>query len=314
MINELIIGVTTVSFSSNPELIKKLENDSGAKVVINEKLKRFSREELIIFLSKCDGAIVGVDQIDDSLLAECPKLKVISKYGVGLDNIDLESCKKREIRVYFPSGINKRSVAEETLGFMLTLARNIFVTSNRMKLGEWHKNGGIQLTQKTVGIIGVGNIGKEVVSLLQPFRCRILVNDIIDQSEFYSEHGLIECSKEEIYREADFITIHTPKSAETFNMIDKAAIANMKPSVYIINTSRGGIVNQADLKSALKENKIAGAALDVFETEPLEDTELINIENIICTPHIGGNSREAVNAMGIAAIENLLEGLNSKWL
>lgn len=307
--NELTIGVTTVSFSADKELIEALKVRTRVKVLTNAVGKRFSRDELLDFLRQCDGAIVGLDQIDGEVLDQCPRLKVISKYGVGLDNIDLPACVERGVKVTYPAGVNRRSVAEEALGFMLVLARNLFFTANRLRQGEWCKQGGVQLSGKTVGVIGVGHIGKELIGLLKPFGCRILVNDIVDQSRYYAEHGLVEVSKETIFEEADFISVHTPKTPETTNMIDTSAFGRMKPTAFIINTARGGIVNQADLKMALKEGRIAGAALDAYEVEPLADLELVGMENVVCTPHIGGNAFEAVRAMGAAAIENLAQEL-----
>jgi len=305
--NDLTIGVTTVAFSSDLHLVDRLKEQSRYNVLINEKRKRFSQNELIDFLKQCDGAIVGLDQINEEVLAECPRLKVLSKYGVGLDNIDFSACEKFNVHVTYPQGVNKRSVSEEVLGYMLSLARNIYVTSNRLKRNIWDKNGGWQLTGKTVGIIGVGHIGKDLIDLLKPFNCKILVNDIIDQTEYYKKHDLIESTKEDIYINSDFITIHTPLTSLTKNLFNNDAFSVMKSSAIVINTARGEIVNLKDLKAALIQGVIAGAALDVYDEEPPKDLELIKQENLICTPHIGGNAKEAVQAMGEAAIENLVK-------
>ena len=241
-----------------------------------------------------------------------PKLKIISKYGVGLDNIDLEACKKRNIVVKWSSGVNKRSVAEMTLGFMLALKRNLYLTSNSLKSQIWNKNGGFQLTGSKIGIIGAGNIGNEVIKLLKPFNCELLVNDIIDLKEQAALDGFIVASKKQIYKEADIITVHTPFTSDTENMINDAAFAIMKPTAFVINTARGGIVNEIALKGALENKQIAGAALDVYEIEPPVDVELLSYSNLICTPHIGGNSNEAIVAMGLAAITNLINFKKSK--
>jgi D-3-phosphoglycerate dehydrogenase len=190
---------------------------------------------------------------------------------------------------------------------MLSLFRNIYITSNLLKSSVWKKSGGTQLSEKTVGIIGVGNIGKDLIELLRPFGCKILVNDIIDQEEYYKIAGVINASKEEIYVNTDVITVHTPLDEITKNMIDRAAFSLMKPSAFVINSARSGIINEEDLKWALQNGIIAGAALDVYTTEPPQDSELIALQNLITTPHIGGNASEAVEAMGVAAIENILE-------
>ncbi len=299
------VGVTTVAFSKNEELRKELLSSFPASV-FNEKLQRFTQEELILFLSEVDVAIVGLDQINEEVLSKTPRLKAISKYGVGLNNIDFEACKKYGVKVLHTQGVNRRSVAEQALGKMLTLARNIYITSNDLKRGVWNKDGGVQLTGKTVGIIGVGHIGKDLISLLKPFGCKILVNDIIDQKEYYQQNGLIEVDKETLYKESDFITIHTPFTDETKGLINSKVFQQMKMSAFLINTARGELVKQNDLKKALQDGIIAGAAIDVYEEgEPPKDTELLELPNLICTPHIGGNSKEAVIAMGVSAIENI---------
>lgn len=311
MINNLIIGITTVAFSKNELLVNKVKNLSFKKVYTNESFKRFTQDELIEFLSKCDVAIVGLDKIDENILSKTPKLKAISKYGVGLDNIDFNACKKYNIEILHTQGVNKRSVSELTLGCILSLLRNIYISSNLLKNNIWEKNGGVQLSNKTIGIIGVGNIGKDLIELLKPFNCNVLVNDIINQNKYYKDNNLIESSKEEIFRDADIITIHTPLNDYTKYMIDKKSLSLMKHNAIIINTSRGGIINQEDLKWALKNNIIAGAAIDAYEIEPPEDLELLNLPNLINTPHIGGNAIEAVNAMGDSAIDNILNWIKN---
>jgi len=307
VISKLTIGVTTVAFSKDKKLVEHIKSFGFKEVLTNVAGQRFTKDELIAFLSKCDVAIVGLDKIDESVVANTPKLKAISKYGVGLDNINFEDCKKYNIDILHTQGVNKRSVSEMVLGFMLSLFRNIYITSNLLKRGTWQKNGGTQLTGKTVGIIGVGHIGKDLISLLQPFGCNILVNDIINQDEYYQANNLKETSKEEIFKTADIVTVHTPLNDSTKYMINKDVLSTMKSTAFVINSARGGIVNQDDLKWALQNNIIAGAALDPYEVEPPEDKELITLPNLINTPHIGGNAQEAVEAMGTAAILNIIE-------
>ena len=312
VISNLTIGITTVAFSKDKKLVEHIKSFGFKEVLTNVAGQRFTKDELISFLSKCDVAIVGLDKIDESVVAHTPKLKAISKYGVGLDNINFEDCRKYNIDILHTQGVNKRSVSEMVLGFMLSLFRNIYITSNLLKQGVWHKNGGTQLSGKTVGIIGVGHIGKDLVSLLKPFGCTILVNDIINQDEYYQINSLKESSKEEIFKTADIITVHTPLNDNTKYMINKDVLSTMKPTAFVINSARGGIVNQDDLKWALQNNIIAGAALDPYEVEPPEDKELISLPNLINTPHIGGNAQEAVEAMGMAAISNITEWAKDK--
>lgn len=299
------IAVTTVAFSKNEYLRKKL-NSHFRYVRFNDSLKRLKRDELKCFLKDAEGVIVGLDEIDEDILKEVKNLKVISKYGVGLNNVDFNATSKYGVNVVYSQGVNKRSVSELALGNILSLMRNSYVTSNKLKMQEWDKNGGIQLSGKNVGIIGVGNIGKDLISLLKPFGCVVYVNDIIQQDEYYKRNNLIKATKEEIYRKCDVVTIHTPSNDLTRGMINKNVFTMMKKEAYFINTARGDIVVQEDLKWALKEKIIAGAAIDVYDQEPPKDYEFISLPNLICTPHIGGNAKEAVLAMGESAIENLV--------
>lgn len=300
------VKVSVVAFSKNDFLVQSLlQHFPDAEV--NATGKRFKKEELIRYFSDADAAIVGLEKIDDELLQSLPKLRMIAKYGVGLDNIDLDACKKRGVQVGWTGGVNKVSVAEMTIGFMLMLCRNLYITSNQLKTGTWNKSGGVQLSGKTIGIIGLGNIGKELIRFLKPFNCRILGNDIVDMHDYATGVDIEIVDKDKIFRESDILTIHTPLTSQTQDMINKAVFKRMKSGSFLINTARGGIVNEKDLKWALQNQVIAGAALDVYNQEPPEDKELLSLPNLICTPHIGGNAYEAVVAMGESAIAHLME-------
>jgi phosphoglycerate dehydrogenase-like enzyme len=298
------VVVTSPSFSKNPVLRQELL-DNFPESEFNESGRDYAGEDLVKFLSGADAAIIGLSRINDEILETCDSLKLISKYGVGLDNIDLEACKRRGIPIGWTGGTNRLSVAEEALCFMIGLSRNIFATGVQLKQGKWNKNGGNQLSGKTVGIIGVGNVGKELIRLLKPFNCTILVNDIIDQSEYYLANNLIEVSKKALFAQSDIISLHTPLTSETRYMINSESLGLMKDTAFLINTSRGEVVCEADLKDALIQKRIAGAALDVFEVEPPSDLEFLSLPNLFCTPHIGGNAVEGVTAMGLSAIEHL---------
>lgn len=303
IVRDKVIAITSVSFSKNSYLRERLLRHFPLSVFNQEK--KLSREELKSFIKDADGVIASLEVLDEDVLRSCPRLKVIAKYGVGLDNIDQDACKKYGVAIGWTGGVNKLSVAEQTLGCMLALCRNLYRSSELCKSGRWFRDGGSQLSGKTVGIIGVGNIGKEVVRLLEPFRCKILVNDVLLQRDYYEANGLVEVSKERIFRESDIVTIHTPLTEETKHLVNRCTLSLMKKEAFLINTSRGGVVHQDDLKQALKCGMIAGAALDVFEEEPPSDMEFLGLENLICTPHIGGNSAEAVQAMGLSAVTHL---------
>jgi len=303
------VAVTSKSFSKNQILIDEVNNYFD-EVKLNHGTKKLNDNELIEFLKDCDGAIVALEEINKKVIDSLPNLKVISKFGVGLDNVDLDYCKQKNIKIGWIGGVNKESVAEMTLGYMLMLIRNLYISSNKLSNGIWDKNGGHSLYGKTIGIIGVGYIGKEVINLLKPFHCKILVNDIINQDEYYKENNLLEVSKEELFKQSDIVTIHTPLTDGTKFIINKNSLSMMKESAFIINSARGDLVNLSDLKYVLQHNIISGAAIDVYDSEPPQDKDLLSLQNLICTPHIGGNSNEAVLAMGRSAIKFLKELLN----
>lgn len=301
------IAVPVKSFSQNTTLVKELLHSfPGSK--INYEAKEFDKSQLIQYINGYDGAIVGLEKIDEDLLKACSSLKLIAKYGVGLDNIDFDACEKHQVKVLYNKGVNKTSVAELAMGFILTLNRNIYTTCAQLKNNVWNKSGGTELSNKTVGIIGVGNIGKELIRFLQPFKCEILVNDIIDQHEYYQNQGLEEVSKEELLKRSEIISVHTPLNAEMHHFFNKEKFELMKKDCILINTARGSIIKTEDLKYALENKLIKGAALDVFEQEPPFNLNLIHLPNLICTPHIGGNSIESVLAMGRSAIHLLNTG------
>ena len=303
------VTVTSPSFSKN-----KILRDKIYKLFPNAKLnlegKIFSQPDFIEYIKDSEAIIVGLDEINSDVLDECKNLKFISKYGVGLNNIDVEACRIKNITIGWTGGTNKRSVAEMALGFMLMFARNLYISSNELKNGLWNKSAGFQLSGKTIGIIGLGNTGKEIVRLIKPFDCKVYANDIIEQDEFCNLNNINEVTKDEIFKNSDFVTINTPYNENTKNMVDLDILQSMKKSAYIINIARGGIINEADLKYALKNKIIAGAAIDAYVEEPPTDYEFLKLPNLICTPHIGGNSKEAVEAMGISAINHLKDFYN----
>jgi phosphoglycerate dehydrogenase-like enzyme len=304
------IVVSSISFSKNKKLVEELKL-IFPNSIINIKGIRYEGEYLVDYFKDADAVILGVEKVNEKLLQSLPKLKFISKYGVGLDNIDLDACKRNNVQIGWTGGVNKRSVAEMTLGFMLMLVRNLYITSNQLKFDSvWNKNGGFQLTNKTIGIIGLGYIGKELVRLLKNFNCRIIANDIKDVSFFANKNKIELVDKKTIFKTSDIISIHTPLTNKTKNMFDMQVFSQMKKESFLINTARGGIIDETALETALNQKFIAGAALDVYEEEPANKKSLLKLKNLICTPHTAGNSKEAVISMGMSAISHLVNFKN----
>ena len=296
------IGVTSVSFSNNKNLVHNLKLSHPKAKIILSKTKR-SRSKLIDLIKRCDKMIVGLDTIDKHAISYAKKLKTISKYGVGLNNIDLKECNKKKIRVIYTKGVNKRSVSELVLSSTIFLSRNLYNSNIRIKQGKWIVKGGENLSEKSFGIIGFGNVGKDLAKILTPLNCKIYYNDILKFKDVAKR--CISKSKKFIYSNCDFISLHLPLTEKTKNLINKKNLKEMKKNTILINTSRGGIINEKDLFYFLQKKKIKGAVLDVFEKEPFLKKRILNLDNLIALPHIGGSSKESILNMGHAAIRNL---------
>lgn len=298
------IVVTSRSFSRNKQLRDELLQ-SYPNVVFNDEGKSLRGDELITFLEGADAAITALEKIDRDVLEACPQLKVISKYGVGYDMIDLGAMTKLGVRLGWQGGVNKRSVSELVISNIISLFRHVQKSGSEVERGVWKQAIGTQLTGKTVGIVGCGNVGKDLAVLLRAFDCKILVHDVRDFSDFYLAHKLNPVGLEILLKESDVVTLHLPLDESTYMLINGERLSLMKKHALLINAARGGLVDEVALKEMLRDGKLAGAAFDVFETEPPQDLELLALENFLVTPHIGGSSEEAILNMGRAAIVGL---------
>ena len=260
---------------------------------------------LIEFLQGYEKAITALEVIDEKVLSELPDLKVIGKFGVGLDMIDLNAMKNYGIKLGWLGGVNKRSVSELVVSFAIYLLHRVEFANTEVKNGKWYQVKGRQLSDCTVGIIGCGHVGKDLVKLLQPFNCNILAHDILNFNDFYQENSITAVDIDELIKKSDIITLHLPLDDSTKNIISKDRLQMMKKDAILINLARGGLIDEDALKIAILENKIAGAALDVFAVEPPIDNEFALMNNVLVTPHIGGSSEEAILAMGMAALDGL---------
>ena len=302
------VAVTSRSFSTNQFLVKKLK-ESYPNVSLNLTGKTLKENELVKFLATADKAIVGIEIIDKDILDQLPKLKLISKYGVGLNNLDLDECKKRNIQIKFQPGSNKQSVAEFTLLLMLNSLRQVHNNKTEIIEGNWTQSKGQELKGKKIGIIGFGNIGSCLVSLLKPFGNKIL---FFDERKFssaeidkFNDKNLKQASISEVLSTSDIVSIHIPLSSGTKNMINKNAFKQMKESIILINTSRGGIVDEVELYKFLKNNNLAFASFDVFEHEPAFKSPLLKLDNFFASSHRASLTDQGIESMGIAAINGL---------
>lgn len=306
MKNDAPIAVTSRSFSRHPVLRAELL-ECYSNVRFNDEGRTLCGDELVEYCRGCSKIITALEQIDDRFLSALPELQVISKYGVGTDMLDMDAMVNHGIRLGWKGGVNKRSVSELVIAFSIALLRFIVPSTADLSKGVWQNRVGKYITGRTFGIIGCGHIGKDLARILRVFDCQVLANDILDFPEFYSKNSVRPVELEELLRKADIVTLHVPLDQSTTNLLSQDRLALMKQESVLINTARGGIVDEQALKLMLQTNRLAGAAFDVFVMEPPQDLELLRLPNFLATPHIGGSSEEAILAMGRAAIEGLDE-------
>jgi D-3-phosphoglycerate dehydrogenase len=300
------IAVASRSFSKHPVLrAELLERYSNVK--FNDEGLSLQGEMLIEFARGCRKIITALERIDESILSALPELEVISKYGVGTDMLDKQALIRHGIRLGWTGGVNKRSVAELAIAFMIATLRQVARASLEVRSGQWINRRGHQLSDSTVGIIGCGHIGKDVTRLLSAFGCKVLAYDIRDYRDFYREYNVEAVDLETLLQRADVVTLHVPLDHTTRNMLNAERLAMMKPGAVLINTARGGLVDETVLKQLLEEGHLGGAAFDVFANEPPDDLALLQLPNFLATPHIGGSTEECILAMGRAAIRGLDE-------
>jgi D-3-phosphoglycerate dehydrogenase / 2-oxoglutarate reductase len=274
-----------------------------------------SSENLVREIAEYDALIVrSRTKVTREVILPATKLRIIGRAGVGLDNIDLKATAERKVKVVNTPYALTNAVAEFTIGLMIALARQIPKAVSSMRSGKWEKSSitGSELKGKTYGTIGIGRIGARVSELAHAFGMKIMANDVIPiPKDLIDRLGISVASRDQILSEADFVDIHVPLTPETENMIGYREFSLMKKSAFIINTSRGKVINESDLLKALSEKKVAGAALDVFEVEPPNRLELLKSEKVIPTPHIAGQTEEAQNEAGRMVAEQVVEYLKS---
>lgn len=307
------ILITPKSFKNYKSRAYPLIEARGYEIIENN-LGRTMTESEIIDYAKQDvvGIIIGVDPLSAAVLEQCKDLIAISKYGVGMDNIDLEKAKELGLKVKNALGTNTISVAELAISLMFSMARNIPKISVGVKNGSWDRVIGCELTGKKLGLIGGGQIGKEVAKRARGLEMSVTIYDpYFNDDEFLSKYEITRCFNiNEILSGSDFISLHVPVTNETKHMINDDAFSLMKPSTILINTSRGELVDEEALYKALNNAKINGAAQDVFSSEPPDkDNKLLKLDNFILTSHIGAFTNEAVEKMAMVSTCNLLEML-----
>lgn len=306
--------ITTVPFGDKNRLpIEQLEA-AGIDYLINPIGRKLKEDELAEMVTDFDVLIAGTEPITDKVMAQAKCLKLISRVGIGLDSVDLLAAERRGIQVSYTPDAPAPAVAELTIGLMLSLLRSVHLVNAQMHRGEWQRHFGRRLSEVTVGIIGVGRIGGGVLRHLAGFgKPRILVNDTETKMGATAGLAVEWVEKEEIYREADVISLHVPLTAQTKNMIRREHLLKMKPDAIIINTARGGIINEQDLAEVLRSGYLSGAAFDVFNQEPYNG-DLTQIERCLLTSHMGSMSIDCRTRMEIEATEEAIRFLTDQPL
>jgi D-3-phosphoglycerate dehydrogenase len=306
--------ITTVPFADRNRLPLEQLESAGIQYLINPLGRRLREEELAELISDFDVLIAGTEPITEDVMSRASRLKLISRVGVGLDNVDLLAAKRRGVRVSYTPDAPAPAVAELTIALMLSLLRSVHVANLQLHRGQWQRHVGRRIAEVTLGIIGVGRIGARVLRRIPAFGTpRVLVNDIVPNLPLDPGLKLEWVAKEDIYRQADLISVHVPLTVHTRGMIRREQLLMMKPDALLINCSRGGIVNEQDLAEVMMSGHLAGAAIDVFEHEPYTG-ELSKIERCLLTAHMGSMSADCRARMEIGATEEAVRFLSGEPL
>lgn len=299
------VFVSTHPFSSTSSVPMQLIKDNNIELSYNQHGRKITTQELAQDIQDAEVLIAGTEKITEEVFCNAPNLKLISRVGIGLDGIDFDLCKKYDVRVAYTPDAPTMAVAELCVGLIIDLARKISHTDKAIKEGIWNRHMGMLLYGKTVGIFGMGRIGKSLIHLLSTFNVKFKVHDVEPDLAFGRLYAVDFVSKEEVLKSSDIISVNLPLKADTHDYITMKELEMMQAHTILINTARGGIVNEDDLYTALKTNIIAGAAVDVFEVEPYKG-DLIKLDNCLLTCHMGASTIDSRTDMEVQAIEEAI--------
>lgn len=303
------VVISSRSFGKiNSDAIDLLKN-AGLEPIINPYGRKLSEDEILELIDKnVVGIIAGTEKITENIMTNAPSLKIISRYGVGMDNVDLSVAKQKGILVYNTPETPAIAVAELTLSLILNLLKKVGKLDRNIRSDKWKAEIGNLLTGKTIGIVGCGRIGKKLVELLQPFDVNILIYEVKPDEKIVLKYKLNVVSLDELISQSDIISLHLPSSFQTDKIIDKTKLEKMKKNAILINTARGSLLDEEALFEVLKNEKISGAAIDAFQNEPYKG-KLTELDNIILTPHIGTATVETRIEMEKEAVNKMINGL-----
>lgn len=308
---KILVTPTSLRPGKNSKALGRL-SDFCDNLIFNQSGKPLEEEALINLLKDCDGYLAGLDHVSKKVLKNCPNLRAISRYGAGYDRVDITAARELGIQVANTPGANAQAVAELSFALLLSLARSIPYLHTKTTSGKWVRSTGVELYGKTLGIVGLGAIGKRVAACAEGFNMNLLAYDPYINKNYCNKYSISPVDFDTLTKEADFITLHLPLNDSTYHLIDRNAIDVMKPNAFIVNASRGGIIDESAAYEALSSNRLGGLGLDAFEQEPPQASPLFSLPNVIATPHAGAHTVEATAAMADMAVDNLICMLNSK--
>lgn len=304
--------ITARSFARVATARAMLE-EAGCELFWNPQDRPLTAEELVTLIPGMDALIAGMDQVTAAVIAAAaPTLKIIARHGVGYNNIDVAAARQHRIAVTITPGANSIAVAELVLGLMLAVARRIPQMDRTVRAGSWQRVTGVELAGKTLGLVGTGRIGGEVAKRAAAFAMNIIAYDVQPRRELTVRYGVRYLPLPEVLSGGDMVSLHIPATTATFGIINKNTLGLMKKSAVLINTARGELVVEDDLVAALESGIIAGAGLDTFAHEPVQNPRLLALPNVVLTPHAGAQTREAVNNMAIMAAQEVVRVLSGR--
>ena len=308
----LKVVVGSRSRSRSKEAMEILEKN-GYILELNPFDRTMTEDELIERIKGASALFAGSDKVTKRVLeAGSPTLKIVAKQGVGYNTIDIEAAKELGIAVTITPGANSKSVADLTMGLILNAARNISGMDRAIRNNEWYRYTGCELNNKIIGIVGMGHIGGEVAKRAYAFGMKILAYDIYPRQDFIEKYNVTYVSLEKLFKQSDIITLHAPAIKATENMINRDSLNLMKSTAILVNAARGELINEEDLYEALKNKKIGFAALDVYKNEPLKNSKLTDLENIVFTAHAGAYTKSAIIGAGVIASEEIVRVLSGE--
>jgi phosphoglycerate dehydrogenase-like enzyme len=308
---KVLIGPLTLAGVDAPYL--KVLRDAGFEAVYPPKPKLLTEDELLRDLAGTVATIAGSEPYTRRVIEAMPELRVIARAGVGYDAVDLVAATERGVAVTFAPGTNQDAVAEHAFALILTLAKDLVPQLLGLKAGGWPRRATLPLRGRALGIAGLGRIGKAVAMRGKAFGMKLLAYEPLPDHAFVKEHGVTLMPFERLLAESDYLTLHIPLTAESQHLINKKTLAQMKPTAFLINTARGGLVCEADLLEALKAKRIAGAGLDVFEEEPPGKHRLFELENVVVTPHAAGVDLQSRDDMALSAAQAIVALSRGEW-